>query len=368
MTTVVIGAGIIGAAVADAMARRGAEVTVLDMRGPGRGASRASAGILAPHTEADPKSPLLTLGVRSLGLFDAFIEGVRHRSGRTVEYSRTGTLEVALDSEEAEALEAARNWLADEGVAHEWLDPSGLRAMEPAVADQALAGLHVPMHGFVSVGALVEGLVHSARYSGAVFESPAEVVTVTPDAPGGVLVTAGSRRWSASTVVLAAGSWSGRVKVQGIQGVPVRPVRGQLLALDWHEGPPASRVLYGPGCYTVPWSDGTLLVGATVEDVGFDESSTVAGVRSLLDSVARLLPGARTAAVREVRVGLRPVMADGLPAIGWLAPGVAVATGHYRNGILLAPLTADVVSRLVLDNDEDAALAWTDPARLIPGA
>jgi glycine oxidase len=359
----VLGAGVIGASVADALAQRGADVTVLDMRGPGRGASQASAGILAPYTEADPGSPLLALGVRSLGLYDEFIEGVRRRSGRSVEYARTGTLEVAFDETETGRLEAARAWLAAEGVAHDWLSGRAIPGAEPAVSTDAVAALRVPAHGFVSVGSLIEALVHAARFSGAVFEAPVEVVSVTPVAAAGVEVSAGDRRWTADAVVVALGSWSGRVKIPGVPRVPVRPVRGQLLALDWRGTSPPSQVVWGPGCYTVPWSDGTLLVGATVEDAGFDESSTVSGVRSLLDAVARLFPATSAASIRDVRVGLRPAMADGLPAIGQVASGVFVATGHYRNGILLAPLTADVVSRLVLDGDEDPVLRELDPRR-----
>lgn len=363
MKILVLGAGVIGASVADALARRGADVTVLDMRGPGRGASQASAGILAPYTEADPGSPLLALGVRSLELYDEFIDEVRHRSGRPVEYARTGTLEVAFDAVEAARLAAARAWLAAEGVAHEWLEGRAIHGVEPAVSTDAEAALRMPTHGFVSVGPLIEALVHAARFSGAVFETPADVVSVTPATAAGIEVSAGDRRWTADGVVVALGSWSGRVKIQGVPRVPVRPVRGQLLVLDWRGPSRPSQVVWGPGCYTVPWSDGTLLVGATVEDAGFDESSTVSGVRSLLDAVARLLPGAAAASIREVRVGLRPAMADGLPAIGRVAPGVFVATGHYRNGILLAPLTADVVARLVLDGDEDPVLGALDPGR-----
>lgn len=359
---VVIGAGVIGSAVADAMARRKADVTVLDMRGPGRGASQASAGILAPYTEAERDSPLLALGRRSLDMFDDFIDGVRDRSGRPVEYARSGTLEVALDESDRERLETAGQWLASAGVAAQWLDASAVRQFEPTVSDEALGGLFVERHGFLNVPALVDALVHSARFAGASFESMAEAAVVSPS-KNGVEVRSGDRRWSADAAVLAAGTWSGRVKVDGARSVRVRPVRGQLLHLGWRDGQPPSRVVWGPGCYTVPWTDGTLLVGATVEEAGFDETSTVAGVRSLASSVERLLPRASNASLREIRVGLRPAMADGLPAVGPLAEHVTAATGHYRNGILLTPLTADVVARLVLDRDSDPMLSATDPAR-----
>lgn len=362
MHVVVIGAGVIGAAVADALAGRGCDVTVLDMRGPGRGASQASAGILAPYTEAHRGSPLLALGARSLDMYDRFVDDVRERSGRPVEYARTGTLEVALDEAGAERLAGEVGWLQAEGVDARWLDASGVREAAPAVAPGALGGLWIAPHGFVSVPALVEALTVSARDAGAAFQMPAEVARVEATSSG-PRVRAVDRDWTADVVVLAGGAWSGRVRVEGAPAVPVRPVRGQLLHLDWREGDPPGQVVWGPDCYTVPWSDRSLLVGATVEEVDFDESSTVEGVRGLTDAVARLLPAARTAALKAVRVGLRPAMPDGMPAIGWLAPNVAVAAGHYRNGILLAPLTADVITRLVVDGDRDPAIALTDPRR-----
>jgi glycine oxidase len=362
----IVGAGVIGAAIAEALAVRGADVTVLDMRGAGRGASQASAGILAPFTEAQPGSPLLALGSRSLDLFDGFIDALRSRSGRDVEYVRSGTVEIALDDERRAHLDEARTWLAREGVAHEWIEPAALTETVPAVHPSARAGLVISGHGFVAVPSLVTALVHSARFAGAVFEQPVDVVSIDPS-PGHPVVMAGVRRWTPDAVVVAAGSWSGRIRIAGLPRLPVRPVRGQLLHLDWTGGHQPDRVVWGPDCYAVPWRDGSLIVGATVEDAGFDESATVNGVHALTAAVARLLPAATSASLREVRVGLRPAMPDGLPAIGAIAPSVIVATGHYRNGILLAPLTADLVSRLLLDAQRDPALDLVDPLRNLDG-
>jgi len=364
MHVVVVGAGVIGAAVAEALSVGGAEVTVLDMRSPGRGASQASAGVLAPYTEAHGNTPLLDLCARSLDMFDTFIAGVRERSGRAIEYARTGTLEVALSAAEAEHLLNAKAWLDTTGVQSEWLTPDAIRARESAVSPAAVGALFIPTHGFIQVPALVTALVQSARVSGAVFESPVEAVDVQPRTAG-VDVRAGARTYRADHVVISAGSWSRRVRVQGMPALPVRPIRGQLLHLQWTNGAPPARVVWGSECYTVPWTDGTLLVGATVEDVGFDETSTVAGVQALSAAVAALLPDARNATVREIRVGLRPATGDGLPIIGPVrsAPNVTIATGHYRNGILLAPLTASLVRRYVLDGETDPAFGVTSPDR-----
>src|SRR5579862_647143 len=367
-SVVVIGAGVIGCAIADALAVRGADVAVLDIRSPGRGASQASAGVLAPYIEADEDNPLLSLGVRSLNLFDGFISGVRERSGLPIEYSKTGTLDIALSDADVERLSASRAWLARTGVAHEWIDAAHLAAFESAVSPSARGALFIPGHKFVGVASLIKALALGARFSGARFEWPVEVARVDPKSDR-VLVSAGERRYEADFAVVAGGSWSGRVRVGGMKHFGVRPIRGQLLHLTWpaKTAVPA-RVVWGPRCYTVPWSDGSLLVGATVEDVGFDERSTVDGVRGLLDAVSELLPASRGASLEQVRVGLRPAAADGLPLIGPLesAPNVIIATGHYRNGILLAPLTADIVARCILDRETDDAIAVTTPAR--PGA
>jgi glycine oxidase len=364
MRVLVVGAGVIGVAVAEALAAGGAEVTVIEMRSPGRGASQASAGVLAPYTEAHGKTTLLELCARSLDQFDQFLSTVRERSGRAVEYSRTGTIEVALTAAEAIPLQAAHAWLNNAGVASEWMNAAQLRSVEPAVSSSAVGGLLIGAHGFVQVSALVAALVQSARFGGATFKSPVEAVGIDPRKTH-VDVRAGARSYQADHVVVAAGSWSRRVRVAGQPALPVRPIRGQLLHLTWAGGAPPARIVWGSRCYTVPWADGSLLVGATVEDVGFDEASTVDGVRTLTDAVAELLPGSRAAAVGEVRVGLRPETPDGLPIIGpsAAAPNVTFATGHYRNGILLTPLTAELVSRYVLEGVIDPAMVATSPDR-----
>lgn len=363
MNVIVIGAGVIGSSVADVLARRGLDVTVLDMRAPGRGATQASAGVLAPFIEADDDSPLLGLAVRSLGLWDEFVAGLRARATRPIEYARTGTLEVALDEDEAAHLRRSRLALDARGVATEWLEATALSSFEPAVTGEATAGLFTPSHGFVGVASLMDALVESSRLAGATFVQPAEAVRIDT-ARDGVSVQADQRTYDADWVVVAAGSWSSRVRVRGASLPPVRPIRGQLLQTTW-TAPLPRRSVWGSGCYTVPWSDGTLLVGATVEDVGFDERSTVEGVAGLAAAVQRMLPAAAQASIEAIRVGLRPASPDGLPWIGPLAaaPRVVTAAGHFRNGVLLAPLTADLVARIIVDQTQDPMLAMTSPNR-----
>jgi glycine oxidase len=367
VNVLVIGAGVIGAAIADALAQRGVDVTVIDMRSPGRGASQASAGLLTPYIEGRIDDALLGLLTRSLPLWDEFIAGVCERSALAVEYARTGTFEVALDESDATRLSEMRSWLDASGVACEWTTGADVARFEPAVNPTATAGLFIPRQGFVAVPPLVKALVQAARLQGARFEEPVEAVRVETRSRGPVVVHAGDRRYEADAVVVAAGTWSGRVRVEGLPKLPVKPMRGQLLHLKWESGPMPARPVWGTRSYTVPWQPDTLLVGATLEDVGFEERTTVAGVQELLDGVGELLPGARQASLLEVRVGLRPSTADLLPIIGPLAvnPRVVVATGHYRNGILLTPLTAEIVAKQIVDGITDPAVAITTPGRFV---
>jgi glycine oxidase len=365
MKVIVVGAGVIGAAIADGLARRGADVTVLDMRGPGRGASWASAGLLAPYTEAHGESHLLRMGVRSLAMFDDFISAARDASGREIEYARTGTLEVALTEDDVARLLAMQAWLDMIDVRTEWLEGVATRTFEPAISPRVRAGLFIGEHGFVGVPSLVLALTASAEAAGAVFEAPVEALEVVP-AAGGVTVRAGDRLYSGDHAVVAAGCWSGRVRVAGTPALPVRPVRGQLLHLEWRAMPAPTRPVWSHGCYTVPWADGTVLVGATVEEVGFDESTTASAIETLKSAATAILPAASNAALIETRVGLRPATLDGLPFIGAAdtSPRVTFATGHFRNGILLAPLTATMTVAAILDDATDAMMSWTSPNRL----
>jgi glycine oxidase len=359
----VVGAGVIGSAVAYELARRGAPVELVDARPAGEGATQASAGILAPYIEGRETSPLLALTVCSLDLYDTFISRVSTDSG-PIEYRRTGTLETAGDVVELSRLEKTAEVLAARGVAALFLDGPALRAQEPHLAEDVLGGLLIPSHGFVAAADLTRALVVAARRRGARIADACRVrrIGITKSH---VLVETDRGAHRAHAVVIAAGCWSGAIDIDGLTSrVPVRPVRGQLLQLGW-DGAALRRVTWGGRCYLVPWEDGTVLVGATVEEAGFDERATVAGVRDLLDAACDLVPRSWTAAFRGVRVGLRPATPDGLPVIGasHVNPRVMYATGHYRNGVLLAPLTAQLVADAMLDNRIDPLLETVSPAR-----
>jgi glycine oxidase len=360
---IVLGAGVIGAAVAFELAASGYRVRVIDAREAGLGATQASAGVLAPYIEGHESRALSALGRRSLDLYDEFVDRVARAAERKINYGRIGTIEVALDQAHASRLRQVADALVRDGVETRWLDARETMAAEPGVAPAAVAALLTPMHGFVGAADLTHAMVFAAARHGAIFEHHTKALSVEPSGASlRVLTDAG--RWEADRVVLAAGSWSGQVGLPGADNAPLRPVRGQLLVLRQ----PAStlqHIVWGRDCYLVPWPDGTVLVGATMEDVGFDEHATVHGVATLTHAAQALVPALEGATFETVRVGLRPAGPDELPWVGASTriPGLIYAAGHFRNGVLLAPLTAWLVKQIVVGDTSDAAFASLAPSR-----
>jgi glycine oxidase ThiO len=349
---VVVGAGIVGCAIARELARRGARCTVVDPRPPGGGATQASAGMLAPYVEAHTGGPMLDLCVRSLDLYDDWIAQLRGE-GTAVEYRRIPTLEIALSPDRAEALRTGRG---------EWLAPADVARLIPALAATAGA-LRNDRHGYVDVRELVQALTESATRHGATFiEGRVERVD-RRGATHVVNIGRASDALHADAVVLAAGAWSNQI--QGVRTPPLRPVRGQLVIYSGNVEGGASlsslpAILWGPDCYIVPKQRPPfLMIGATVEEAGFDERPTPAGITQLVDAARALLPLERDA-IFNVRVGLRPATPDELPVLGDdpAEPGIVHASGHYRNGVLLAPVTAKLIGDLMIDGRRDPALDY----------
>jgi glycine oxidase len=364
VNVVVIGGGVIGYSVAHALAARGARVTVIDTRVPGGGATQASAGMLAPYIEGHDER-LLELGVASLALYPRFIESLTVR-GADIEHRQSGTLQVAYSTGHADSLVRSAERLKARGVVHALLTPAEIHVREPGISSGTIAGLLVPEHGYVHVGELMTSLTSAATRDGVMAISGR--VDRIESRPQGVRVVVGDVTLDASVAVIAAGSWSGELRLADSQPIPVRPIRGQSLELAF-DVPPLAHVVWSEDCYLVPRRSGSVIVGATVEDVGFDESATADGLRFLRERATAVLPAAAAAPLTQIRVGLRPATADELPIIGWSSamPRVCVATGHYRNGILLAPLTAQLVSDLVMES-ETPELVWAaklvSPSRL----
>ena len=342
---IVVGAGIIGCAVARELARRGVSVRLFEARTIGAGATQASAGVLAPHIEAGHGGPLFDLAVQSLAMYDDFVSEVAEDSAIEIEYSRCGTLEIAVDDEAAARF---RQRAQTSGRRVQWLDAAAAQHEAPALAP-VRGALLVPEHGYVDAPVLTEALAWAAMRHDAKLETAHRVAGLAIDGGRTAVRTSDGTTWAAATVVIAAGSWSTGEAFAAIPAPePVMPIRGQLLRLRTADAP-LSRIVWGPDCYIVPRAKGLVLVGATMEDVGFDERTTAAGVRDLLEAACELVPALWRASFVEARAGLRPATASGRPIIQRAAENADVifATGHFRNGVLLAPLTAKLVADLV---------------------
>ena len=360
----VIGGGIVGCAVAHELARRGASVQVIEERAVGRGATHAAAGILAPHIEISSPGAFLDFAIRSLDAYDDFIARVQSDSGRPVLYRRSGTLQVAVNHETMQDLRGAAERLEARGLQLSLLNAQGARTEEPRLGADVMGGLVVHAHGFVAAGELVDALAAAARRYGARFIEGCRVRRIASSGDDVVVETDGGSL-SASAAVLAAGSWSPHIEIAGVAvRPPVCPIRGQLVRLRTSTRI-LERVVWSDRCYLVPWDDGTVLVGATMEDAGFDERTTVAGVRDLIEAACELVPTMWAAAFLDARAGLRPASSDHRPIIGasTVLSNLMYATGHFRNGILLAPLTAALVADAMLDGRVDPALDATKPQR-----
>ena len=360
-----VGAGIVGCTVAYELAKEGARVRVLEPRAPGQGATRASAGILAPYIEGHGSTLLRELGKRSLDRYDAFVAALREDSGHDVIYRRNGTFELALSSADADRLTELAATLQHDGIESRWVTPEKFSDYEPEASPSARGALLIPRHGFVGVTALTLAAVAAAQRFGATFTFNTGAIRIVPMPNGRVGVQTATGKWEADRVVLAAGSWSSTVVVQDADVPPVKPIRGQLIQLQTDPGR-IHRVIWGPDGYLVPWLDGSVLVGSTVEDVGFDEGHTDEAVEKLRAAAVSLVPSLATAVMSSVRTGLRPKGPDDLPLLGpsRAVPGLIYATAHYRNGVLFTPLTVKLIGDLVFAREVDPALQDLDPARV----
>ena len=341
----VVGGGAIGLAVAWRAARGGLRVTVLERDRPGAGTSRIAAGMIAPIAEARPaEEPVLDLGLRSARMYPEFVAALRRESGRDPAFTPCGTLLLARDDDEARHLERELDLRERYGLAATRLRPSAARRLEPALTPSLRLALDVPDDHAIDPRALTAALAAAARAAGARIQEGAEVTAVRQHGGRVAGVTlADATELDASAVVIAAGAWSERLAVPGVPSL--RPVKGQILRLHDPAGPGLlTRVVRIGPSYVVPRGDGRYVIGGTTEERGFDTTVTAGAVFELLRDASELVPGVAEFVLDECAAGLRPGSADNLPVIGSGAvPGLHWATGHGRGGILLAPVTAELV-------------------------
>jgi glycine oxidase len=349
----IVGAGVSGLAIGWRLAQAGRAVTAIDCGPAGRGASWAAAGMLAPQVEAEPgEEALLPLLLESRDMWAAFAAELQSATGIDVGYRTEGTLVVALDRDDREKLRFRYDYLLGLGLELEWLAGAEARRREPHLARGVTAAVWSPKDHQVDNRRLVEALRAAFAAAGGTLIEHAPVEEILHDGARVAGVRVADRTIPAKTVIVAAGAWSRNLGgLPEAARPPVRPVKGQMLALAMDPAEPLiERVVWGPDVYLVPRRDGRLVVGATVEEMGFDTRLTGGGMFELLRAAWETLPGIYDLPLVESWAGLRPASRDDAPILGPTEiEGLVMATGHRRNGILLTPVTGAAIARLVLD-------------------
>ena len=374
-----VGGGVIGLSCAWRAARRGARVALLERAEPPAGATRVAAGMLAPVGELAFGEPeLLEMTLASAQLYPDFVAELEAATGESTGYTCQGALHIALDRDEAGELRRVHDLQRSLGLEAEWLPPRRCRDLEPGLTPSFNGGVHAPGEAAVDPRALTRALLAALAGDGAGAAratAPSGAVRTGAGVVAGLfdgerlagVRTAAGEDLRADAVVLCAGAWSGLTEwLPEHARPPVRPVKGQIVELRSRDGAaPCERIVASERVYLVPRPDGRLIVGATSEEQGFDTAVTAGGVHELLREAYRLLPDIAEMELADSMAGLRPGTPDNLPLIGPGAiEGLILATGHYRNGILLAPLTADAVAAVLAGDQLPEAAAPANPARL----
>jgi glycine oxidase len=360
---VIVGGGVIGCSIAYHLASAGASVTLFERNEVAGEASGAAAGMLAPLSESPRPGPFVELCLASLRLFPTLADALREETGIDIEYLPSGILRVALTEDEERELRHRLEWQRSLGLPLEWVDSEALRRLEPRLTP-ARGALYSPQEHQVSAGRLTQALAQAAARRGVVFEQGVAVTGLLTHGRQVTGLRTSSGKVSAGRVVLAAGSWTGAFARRLGVPLPVRPVRGQMLAYA-DSAQTLRHIVWGEAAYLVPKANGFLFVGATVEDVGFRSATTVRGQRGLQRGARGLVPSLAHSEIASFWAGLRPGSPDGLPILGpvpgW--DGLTVASGHFRNGILLSPITGRLMAQLLTEGRTEVSLAPFSPAR-----
>ncbi|HME90984.1 MAG TPA: glycine oxidase ThiO [Myxococcaceae bacterium] len=344
---IIVGGGAIGCGIALRLAQSGASVTIVERTAPGAEASSAAAGVLAPQLEAEGPGHFLELCLRSRALYPSFAEELQSLSGISIDYRSAGVLKVAFSEDLAPRFEAMVAWQKASGLRAELLAPSDALGLEPNLSPRVAVAVYLPDDHQVDNRLLVRALSIAAARAGVAFRiGSARSVAAEGDRAIGVDVDGELLRSDA--VVIAAGSWSSLIQGIGIPARSVKPMRGQMVQLQ--ADPSLLRLaLIEEHSYVVPRTDGRVLAGTTFELAGYERRVTAEGVKTILERALELCPKLAQAPIAEVWAGLRPYTEDQLPILG-TGPlrGLFFATGHFRTGILLAPITAKVISQAVM--------------------
>jgi glycine oxidase len=364
----IVGGGIMGTSAALELSLQGARVTVLEKALPGAEASSAAAGILGAEIENDEAGPMLDLCRKSQALYPAWVDFLERESGVPVGFEAGGSLELAADKAELLGLRRKRRQQLGQGRA-QLLGKRELSQLEPQLAGDLAGAIFFPTDRRIVPPALFRAVHLAALARGVEFRTGRHATKIVTEANARGQIRArgieldDEHTVEADVTVVAAGSWTTLLAGSNLHRSAIVPARGQLVELD-PGAPRLSRVAIGGGVYLIPRADGRLLVGSTLEFVGYQKAVTAAGLHHLLGGALRLIPELEGAEVARSWSNFRPYTRDHLPLLG--SPGISdliVASGHYRNGILLAPITARIVSALALKRRPPIALSAFDPRR-----
>ena len=361
----IIGGGIMGTSSAWSLAREGAQVTVLEKAIPGAEASSAAAGILGPEVECDAPGPMLELSRRSRALYPKWVKEIERASGVSTGYAEGGCLDVGFDKA-ALGREAKKRAFQIDGGHAARVSTNELHELEPGLSSELVGGIFYEGEARITPAALFHATHIAAHRAGVEFVSGVTVRRVVlhdeKRQVRGVLLDDGTLL-EADVVIAAAGSWTPQVEGLPLAASDVVPARGQIVELKTPL-PLIERLVFGAGVYLIPRADGTLLVGSTLEFVGFKKGVTASAVRDLLAGAIRLVPGLADAELTRTWSNFRPYTHDHLPLLGATSvEGLVIASGHYRTGILLTPVTAEIVTALALGRRPPLDLSAFDPER-----
>lgn len=361
---IVIGGGIIGCAIAHRLAGEGMGVTVIERGEPGREASWAAAGMLAPQAESAHSVPpaLRELFEASHALYPNFVAELEDETGIHIDYQTNGSVMVAMDYQETKMLAGLLERHLETGRDVEELTAQHVQEKQPGLSAAVEAALFFPDDHAVDNRQLMTALVEGARRRGVTFLTHTPVLGLAFEGERVRGARIPGRVVEGETFILAAGCWTDLIAT-GELVTAVRPIRGQIVCL--RNTPQTLRhLIHASDCYIVPWPDGRTLIGSTLENVGFDKAVTAEGVNKLISAGIKTVPGLRSASVRDHWAGLRPNTPDDLPVLGGTRySNLIVASGHFRNGILLAPITAQLVAELVSGNEPSHSLQEFTPHR-----
>ena len=367
---VIVGAGVIGLSIARALALRGLrDIIVIERSSPGSESSSAAAGMLAPQAEANSRDDFFELAITSRDLYQSFAASVKEESGIDIELDTTGTLYLALTEKDEQECLTRFGWQQNAGLKVEKLDSRTARNIEPSISESVRLALRFPQDVQVENRRLVTALAESCIRSGLRILTGTSVERINHQhgAITGVETSVGTI--SCDHVVLAAGAWTSSLTSadKALPDIRIEPVRGQMACLETTSRL-TRHVIYSPRGYIVPRMDGRLLAGSTTESVGYDKRVTGEGLHRILSHAFEISPAVSSLPLTESWAGLRPRASDGLPVLGPCAEidGLFYATGHYRNGILLAPITGELTADAIVDRSVSPLIRPFSPERFSP--